>query len=79
VESPNAPLPTIKMEEGISEDAEEAMAHRVNTVGNTTTGQKKRKTWRKANLHECERRASAKGGPISLQTMTEGRASAVRG
>jgi hypothetical protein len=44
VESPNAPLPTIKMDEGISGDAEEAIARKVKTYRNATTGQKKGKT-----------------------------------
>jgi len=79
VESPNAPLPTIRMDEGLSRDAEEAIARESKTFKDSATGQKKGKSWRKVHLPASERRASAAGGPISLTDDLKGRAPAGHG
>lgn len=42
MESPKAPLPTIKIDEDVSGDAEEAIAREAKTFRNTITVQKKR-------------------------------------
>jgi hypothetical protein len=44
VESPKAPLPMIKIDEGILRDAEDAIVREVKAFRDTTTRQKERKT-----------------------------------
>ena len=54
------------MDEGLSRDAEEAIAREIKMFERIATEQKEGKAWRKVHLPASERRASAAGGPISL-------------